>query len=118
MSKKTALIAGASGLVGGHLLDLLLEDDYYDTVTSVGRKSLNKSHPKLDEVVVDFDELDHAAHMLNADHVFCCLGSTMKKAGSREVFSKVDHDYPLKLAEITKSNGVTILFTSSYDSRP
>ncbi len=104
--KKTAIIAGASGLVGGHCLQLLLNDAGYDTVIAPVRKTLPLAHPKLRQHVVDFDNLGASAGILRGDELFCCLGSTMKKAGSREAFRKVDFEYPKALAELALETGV------------
>ncbi|MBP7584487.1 MAG: oxidoreductase [Spirochaetes bacterium] len=104
--KKTAIIAGASGLVGGHCLHLLLDNDTYDTVIAPVRKKFPLEHPKLRQHVVEFDNLGASAGILRGDELFCCLGSTMKKAGSREAFRKVDFEYPKALAELALENGV------------
>ena len=104
---RTALIAGASGLVGSHLLRLLLQSERYSQVISVGRRELPLIHPKLDQQVVDFDDLKKYKSELVADDVFCCLGTTIKKAGSKEAFYKVDHTYVLRLAEITLEKNAT-----------
>ena len=104
---KIAIIAGASGLVGSCLLNLLLSDRTYRSVIVLTRKSLKKSHPRLKEIVVSFDQLDDVQNELCADHIYCCLGTTMKKAGSREAFRKVDYQYPLKLARVTKHQGAS-----------
>ncbi|ARS36400.1 oxidoreductase [Pontibacter actiniarum] len=102
---RTALIAGASGLVGGHLLSLLLKSERYSQVISIGRHELPLIHPKLDQQVIDFDKMRGYAADLTADDVFCCLGTTIKKAGSKENFYKVDHTYVVQLAEITAQRG-------------
>ncbi len=107
MDDKIALIAGASGLTGSCLLSLLLEDRRYKLVIVLTRKPLNKTHPKLIELIVDFDHLEESCNEIRADHIFCCLGTTMKKAGSREAFRKVDCEYPLYLARITKQLGAS-----------
>jgi uncharacterized protein YbjT (DUF2867 family) len=104
---RTALIAGASGLVGSHLLRLLLQSERYSQVISVGRRELPLIHPKLDQQLVDFDDLKKYKAELVADDVFCCLGTTIKKAGSKEAFYKVDHTYVLRLAEITLEKNAT-----------
>ncbi|MGF1638478.1 MAG: oxidoreductase [Cyclobacteriaceae bacterium] len=103
--QRTALIAGASGLVGSHLVELLLASAHYNKVISLVRKPLGRSHEKLQEVVVDFDKLAAHKAAIKADAIFCCLGTTMKKAGSKENFYKVDFTYPYELAKIALENG-------------
>ncbi|QCR24435.1 oxidoreductase [Pontibacter sp. SGAir0037] len=98
---RTALIAGASGLVGGHCLNYLLSSDRYSQVISVGRRELPLINPKLEQLVVDFDNLKRFASELAADDIYCCLGTTIKKAGSQDAFYKVDHTYVVQLANIT-----------------
>ncbi|ALI98418.1 oxidoreductase [Rufibacter tibetensis] len=107
VSPKVALIAGASGLVGGHCLQLLLQSPRYNKVISVGRKKLNLEHPKLQQIIVDFDNLEQYHHSLIADDVYCCLGTTIKKAGSKENFRKVDYTYVVNLAKITSRHFAT-----------
>ncbi len=97
---RTALVAGASGLVGGHLLRLLLEDQGYERVTSFGRRELPLAHKKLAQRVVDFDRLAEVPDVPRVHDVFCCLGTTIRKAGSQEAFRKVDYAYPLELARV------------------
>jgi len=100
-----ALIAGATGLTGGHLLELLLKDSYYSSVIAITRKPLGRSDAKLSNVVIDFDKLSEAVDALRADDVFCCLGTTIKRAGSQAAFRKVDYEYPLQLAQATQRLG-------------
>lgn len=103
--KKTALIAGASGLVGGILLDKILASNYYSKVVVLTRAPLSHRHPLLENIVVDFDNLSESCAGILVDDVFCCLGTTMKKAGSKAAFKKVDYDYVVALADIMKKNG-------------
>lgn len=102
-SPKTALVAGATGLVGRQLVDQLLQSDYYSEIRVLVRKPTEKKHPKLAEVLYDFNQPD--AQQVQGDDVFCCLGTTMKKAGSKEAFTRVDHNYPLQIARAAKQNG-------------
>ena len=104
---KTALLVGATGLVGGFVLEQLLEDTYFDKVIVLTRKTLGNNHPKIKEILVNFDELEKYANDIKADAVFCCLGTTIKVAGSQEAFKKVDYEYPLRVAEIAKQNGAS-----------
>ncbi|UOQ54976.1 NAD-dependent epimerase/dehydratase family protein [Hymenobacter cellulosivorans] len=102
--QKTALIAGASGLVGSQLLPLLLASDRYAKVIAVGRRPVPMVHPKLEQRVLDMDQLEQHRLSLIADDVFCCLGTTMRQAGSKEAFYKVDYLYVVKLAALTAAN--------------
>jgi uncharacterized protein YbjT (DUF2867 family) len=100
---KTALIAGGTGLIGGQLLQLLLASDRYSRVIGLARSDV-KSHPKLIQVKTDGTDL--ALKLTErADDVFCCLGTTMAKAGSKEKFYQVDFTYPLELAKATLGMG-------------
>lgn len=102
---KKALIAGATGLVGSFVLEQLLEDNRYAAIIAVTRTPLNIQHVRLHNVVTDFDHLDDVALQLSADDVFCCLGTTIRRAGSQQAFRKVDFEYPLQLAKLTLGNG-------------
>jgi uncharacterized protein YbjT (DUF2867 family) len=104
---KKALIAGATGLIGHQLLQLLLNDSDYTMVKAITRKPLNIHHEKLENVVVDFDNLTLFSEQVKADDVFCCLGTTIKVARSKEAFKKVDLEYPANLAQITHQQGAT-----------
>lgn len=103
MNNKTALLAGASGLVGNELLHILLDSPHYKGVKILVRRPLDMTHEKLEQVVTDFDKLDDYAQHFDVDDVYCCLGTTIKKAGSQDAFKKVDYEYPLKMAELAKS---------------
>ena len=104
---KTALIVGATGLIGKQLLQLLLEDQYYEKVKVITRKPLDIQHPKLENLVLDFDKLSERYAELKADDIFCCLGTTIRIAKTKEAFRKVDFEYPTELARLTKNQGAT-----------
>jgi uncharacterized protein YbjT (DUF2867 family) len=103
LSFKTALVVGATGLVGDLLTHRLVESPAYDKVKVLVRRSLGWQHPRLQEIQYDFDHPNSL--LLQADDIFCCLGTTMKKAGSREAFRKVDYQYPLDVARMALANG-------------
>ncbi len=105
MNTRTALLLGASGLIGGHSLALLLQDDVYDEVIALVRKPLSQIHPKLTQHIVNFARLPEHAAWLTAEDVFCCLGTTIKKAGSQEAFRKVDFTYAYQAAQLAVANG-------------
>jgi len=110
---KTALIAGASGLVGEHLLAMLLASPDYEQVISLGRRWLDIQYPKLKQIAVDFDALQTVPDTLRVDDVFCSLGTTIKKAGSREAFRKVDFSYVVNAARLGQSLGAGGCFVVS-----
>lgn len=107
MSGLTAVLAGATGLVGGECLRRLLASRRYERVVVVSRRRVESGgrRAKLETVLTDFDRLDEVAARLYGDHVFCALGTTIRKAGSQARFRVVDHDYPLRLARITRELG-------------
>lgn len=97
---RTAIVAGPTGLVGRRLLDILLIEPRYRRVIVLSRRAL-EPQPKLEVVDADYDRLDHVlAKVTSANRpidVFCCLGTTIGRAGSKEAFRRVDHDYVLAL---------------------
>jgi uncharacterized protein YbjT (DUF2867 family) len=102
---KVALLAGTTGLIGSQLLDLLLQSNDYEKVIAISRRPLDKVHPKLTNLVCELNQLQNHVSELKADDVFCCLGTTMKNAKTKEAFRAVDFDAPLALAKIAKENG-------------
>lgn len=93
-------IAGASGLVGSFLLPFLVQSDAYSSVIAVGRSASKDYHPKVkDWLIWSKEEKDNSLSPPKIDTVFCCIGSTMKKAGSKAEFYRIDHDLPLELAK-------------------
>lgn len=104
MKEKTAIILGATGLIGGHLVHKLASDSTYKKVEVWVRRP-NQNWPEgVTERIIDFDEIQNEA--MSADEIFCCLGTTIRTAGSKEAFEKVDYLYPLKAAEVAKKSGV------------
>lgn len=100
---RTALLVGATGLVGSQLLNKLIHTPYYHEVIVLTRSRLGITNTKLKEIIFDFNQPDGS--QVVADDVYCCLGTTIKKAGSQEAFRKVDYQYPLEIARLAKKNG-------------
>ena len=96
---KTALIAGATGLVGQALLQKILDSKYYSKLIVLVRNPLDIKHEKLVEYKIDFNTIAELTLDANIDDVFCCLGTTIKTAGSKAAFTKVDYSYVVQLAE-------------------
>lgn len=105
MEQRTAIVAGATGLVGGHLVDQLLKNDLYEKVFLFTRKPLEIQHAKIQQFIVDFERLKPSELPQRADDVYCALGTTIKKAGSQAAFYKVDHDYVVNMAGYAASIG-------------
>lgn len=97
---KIALLAGASGLVGSLLLDELLATSEYSRVYALSRRPLHREHPRLANRVVRFEQLAAELKGLAADDAFCCLGTTIAKAGSKTEFRRVDVDLVLGFARV------------------
>jgi uncharacterized protein YbjT (DUF2867 family) len=100
---KTAMILGTTGLIGSKLTTILLDDPYYSKVKVLVRKVTSLEHPKLEQILFDYDHPDSG--LLIADDVFCCLGTTMKKAGSKAAFIKVDKAFVVETAVSLFKNG-------------
>jgi uncharacterized protein YbjT (DUF2867 family) len=110
---RTAWLAGATGLVGSFVLRQLLASEWYSQVVALTRRTMNVDHPKLEQRLVDFDQLQ-SIDLPPAEDVFCALGTTIKKAGSQEAFRRVDLDYPRVLANKAAASGAQqFLFVSS-----
>ena len=114
---RTALVVGASGLIGSFLLKRLLDSPAYARVTVWARRPLAVTHPKLAVEIVDFARL--AERRVEAQDVFCCLGTTIKQARSQDAFRRVDHDYPVALAKAAARDGAKrLLVVSALGASP
>ena len=107
------VLIGATGLVGAHTLSLLLDDLRCTALIAPTRRPLERRHPKLDNPVLAFDGLGQAALAWQVDAAICALGTTIAIAGSREIFRRVDHDYPLALAEALRAQGTATFVLNS-----
>lgn len=104
--QKTAIVIGATGLVGSNLVKLLLEDEDYKKVNVFVRRPTNIEHPKLNEYVVNFDQRNDWREKVQGDVLFSALGTTLRQAGSKEAQYKVDYDYQYNMAVTAATNGV------------
>lgn len=95
---RTALVLGATGLVGSCLVDVLLADPAYSRVRVLSRRPIQRTHPRLQVEIVDFTDLPDDPDIFQSDDLFIAFGTTMKKAGSKEAFQWVDLDIPLAVA--------------------
>jgi uncharacterized protein YbjT (DUF2867 family) len=116
---RTALVAGATGLVGNHVLERLLADAHWTRVVTVGRRTTSQRHVKLEQRVLDLGGLETVSDLPHVDDVFCCLGTTIKQAGSQPAFRLVDHAFVLGLARAGLRNGATqFLLVSAIGADP
>jgi uncharacterized protein YbjT (DUF2867 family) len=102
---RTALLAGATGLVGGLLLRRLADSADYGEVRVIGRRPPTHEHGKIRFIASDFSNLDAHAADLAVDDVFCCLGTTIRAAGSRPAFERVDYHMVVDLARAARKAG-------------
>jgi uncharacterized protein YbjT (DUF2867 family) len=108
---RSALLVGATGLVGSFLLQRLLASERTARVTVWARRGIGKTHPKLKTEIADFERLHE--RRAEAEDVYCCLGTTIKQAGSQAAFRRVDYDYPVALAMAAAAGGAKRLLVVS-----
>lgn len=114
---RAALLVGATGLIGSFVLQRLLASDAYARVAVWARRDIGQTHPKLKAAIVDFDRLHE--RRVEAEDVFCCLGTTIKQAGSQAAFRRVDYDYPVSLALAAAGGGAKrLLVVSALGANP
>lgn len=101
---KTAIIVGATGLIGKELCKQLIADARYEKVKLLVRKHQELRHPKIEELIIDFNNLNDLSIL--GDELYCCLGTTIKTAGSKEAFYKVDYEYVVQIAKQALQSGV------------
>ena len=117
--KRKALVIGATGLIGKSVTQQLLEQEQYESVTVLVRKPLKVSNEKLQQILVDFDQLPSYETNFKVDDLYICLGTTIKKAKTKEMFEKVDYHYvvnAVKLAAICRVERVAIVSAIGADS--
>ena len=118
-SKKSALVLGATGLIGKELVKVLEESDQYENIKCLVRRPIELESKICEEHIVDFNELHKYHELFKVSDVFCCLGTTIKKAKTKEAFRKVDYEYPEEAAKLAKENGAEkFLIVSSMGADP
>lgn len=110
---KTAILLGGTGLVGSHLLQLLIKDDSFGKVKLFGRSSVNISHDKLEEYILDLKDLNSHKEKFNGDVVFCCIGTTKSKTRDRSKYREIDYGIPVNAAELCKVNNIACFIVIS-----
>lgn len=122
--KRTALLIGGTGLVGGHCLEYLLAEPQYESVTMLVRHPVQqshpqKSHPKLKIAVINFDIFEEYRNIIKADDIYCAIGTTFIKTPRKEDYFRIDYTYPLEIAKIAIQNGAKrFALVSAMSSNP
>lgn len=105
-NKKHFLVAGATGLVGSTLVEMLLSNETVGKVTVLVRRATSFESEKLEERMIDFDSFKEREIAPSVDAIFCCLGTTMAQAGGKDAFRRVDYEYPVKLAVFAQRQNI------------
>ena len=115
----SAVIFGATGLVGSHLLKSLINDDYYSRIKIFIRSEINITHSKLEIINTDFKNLDNIKNQINGDSCFFCIGTTKKNSPEKSEYQRIELDLPKQIAQICKSNSIkSFVYVSSGFADP
>ena len=116
---KTALLFGASGLVGGHLLNELIKENYYSKIKIFVRSEPKISDPKIEIIRTDFNNLQNHKDDIKGDDCFLCIGTTKQNSPDKNEYRKVELEMPKEIAQIAKSNSInSFVFISSGYADP
>jgi len=116
---KTALLFGASGLVGNHLLNQLISNNNYSNIKLFVRSSIDISDPKIEIIQTDFNNLENHREDIKGDDCFFCIGTTKKNSPDKNEYKRVELEVPKQIAQIAKSNFVnSFVFVSSGYADP
>ena len=116
---KTALLFGASGLVGNHLLNQLISNNNYSKIKLFARSTINVSDPRIEIIQTDFNNLENHKEDIIGDDCFFCIGTTKKNSPDKNEYKKVELEVPKQIAQIAKSNSVnSFVFVSSGYADP
>lgn len=110
---KSAILLGATGVTGSHLLNYILQDDDYSKVTVFGRNALPFKHPKLEQNIIDLLKLENVKVHFKADVVFCCIGTTKAKTPDKDLYKAIDYGIPVAAAKLCKENKISCFVVMS-----
>ena len=115
----TAVVFGGTGLVGNHLLKILINDDYYSKVKVFTRSNIEIIHHKLEIIETNFENIESLKDKISADNCFFCIGTTKKNSPQKLEYQRIELELPKKIAQICKSNGISsFVFVSSGFANP
>ena len=116
---KTALLFGASGLVGSHLLNQLISNNNYSKIKLFVRSAIDLNDPKIEIIQTDFNNLENHREDIKGDDCFFCIGTTKKNSPDKNEYKRVELEVPKQIAQIAKSNFVnSFVFVSSGYADP
>jgi uncharacterized protein YbjT (DUF2867 family) len=116
---KTALVFGSSGLIGGHLLNQLINDINYNKIKIFVRSEPENNNPKVEIIKTDFNNLENHKEDIKGDDCFFCIGTTKQNSPDKSEYRRVELDVPKQIAQIAKSNSVnSFVFVSSGYADP
>ena len=115
----TAVVFGGTGLVGNHLLKILINDDYYSKVKVFTRSKIEIIHHKLEIIETNFENIESLKDKISADNCFFCIGTTKKNSPQKLEYQRIELELPKKIAQICKSNAIrSFIFVSSGFANP
>ena len=116
---KTALVFGSSGLIGGHLLYQLIENDNYNKIKLFVRSETSINEPKIEIIKTDFNYLENHKEDIKGDDCFFCIGTTKQNSPDKNEYQRVELEMPKKVAQIARTNSVnSFIFISSIYANP
>ena len=116
---KTAIVFGSTGLIGGHLVNQLIQDNYYTKIKIFVRSQTSINNEKVEVINIDFNNLGNHKTEITGDDCFFCIGTTKQNSPDKNDYQKVELDIPKEIAQIAKANSVkSFIFISSIYANP
>ena len=116
---KTAIVFGSTGLIGGHLVNQLIKDNYYTKIKIFVRSQTSINNEKVEVINIDFNNLGNHKTEITGDDCFFCIGTTKQNSPNRNEYQKVELDIPKEIGQIAKANSVkSFIFISSIYANP
>ena len=116
---KTAIVFGSTGLIGGHLVNQLIQDNYYTKIKILVRSQTSINNEKVEVINIDFNNLANHKTEITGDDCFFCIGTTKQNSPDKNDYQKVELDIPKEIAQIAKANSVkSFIFISSIYANP
>ena len=116
---KTAIVFGSTGLIGGHLVNQLIHDNYYNKIKIFVRSQTSINNEKVEVINIDFNNLGNHKTEITGDDCFFCIGTTKQNSPNRNEYQKVELDIPKEIGQIAKANSVkSFIFISSIYANP